>query len=229
MRWQLIVIVILVIFGGYLYISSLTGPVDPVGRLGLVKLANPDMYPGHPHSQVLAQYAKEKGSKTALVLHYAGDSNYRHYMEGDVMIIELAFVDKVNKASTDINWNDVMQTFLFGIPKDRWEYKADGKVFENYDDAMAYVNSLAKENGQQGSIPMVYHGTARAGNPIINQGCGFPLYVQICWYQYGRFAAYYYILKGMLQPYLSLPYRNFELQHSSELQYYYTHGMLNYE
>jgi hypothetical protein len=229
MRWQFIIIVILVLFGGYLYISSLTGPVDPVGRLGLIKLANPDMYPGHPHSQVLAQYAKERGSKSALVVHFAGDSNYRHYMEGDVMIIELAFVDKVNNAKTDINWNEVMQTFIFGIPKDRWQYKADGKVFDNYDDAMAYVNSLAEQNGQKGPIPMVYHGTARAGNPIINQGCGFQLYVQICLYQYGRFAAYYYILKGMLLPYLSLPYRNFELQHASELQYYYTHGMLNYE
>jgi hypothetical protein len=229
MRWQFIVIGILILFGGYLYISSLAGPVDPVGRLGFVKLANPDMYPGHPHSQVLAQYAKERGSKTALVVHYAGDSNYRHYMEGDVMIIELAFVDKKNKATTDIDWNDVMQTFLFGIPKDRWQYKADGLVFDNYDDAMAYVKNLSAQNGQKGPITMVYHGTARAGNPIINQGCGFPLYVQICWYQYGRFAAYYYVLKGMLLPYLSLPYRNFELQHASELQYYYTHGMLNYE
>ncbi|MDP3065757.1 MAG: hypothetical protein Q8N08_03380 [Methanobacteriaceae archaeon] len=229
MKWQLIIVLILVLFGGYLFLSSLMGPVDPIGRLGFVKLANPDMYPGHPHSQLLAQYAQQRGSKCALVVHFAGDSNYRHYKEDNVTIIELAFVDKVNKAKTDIDWNDVLQTFVFGIPKDRWQYKADGLVFDNYDDAMAYVNNLAAKNGQQGPIPMVYHGTARAGNPIINQGCGFPLYVQISWYQYGRVAAYYYILKGMIQPYFSLPYRNFELQHASELQYYYTNGMLDYE
>jgi len=229
LKWQLIVVVILALFGGYLFFSSLMGPVDPVGRLGFVKFANPDMYPGHPHSQLLAQYAQQRGSKCALVVHYAGDSNYRHYKEGNVTIIELAFVDKVNGAKTTIDWNDVLQTFIFGIPKDRWQYKADGKVFNNYDDAMAYVNQLAAENGQQGPMTMVYHGTARSGNPIINQGCGFPLYVQICWYQYGRFAAYYYILKGMIQPYLSNSYRNFELQHASELQYYYTHNMLNYQ
>ena len=35
-------------------------PFEPIGRLGFVKLANPDMYPGHPHSQLLAEYAKEK-------------------------------------------------------------------------------------------------------------------------------------------------------------------------
>ena len=36
---------------------------------------------------------KKRGSKCALVVHFAGDSNYRHYMEGDVMIIEMAFID----------------------------------------------------------------------------------------------------------------------------------------
>jgi hypothetical protein len=229
MRWQFIVIIVLLLFGGYLFISILIGPVEPVGRLGFVKFANPDMYPGHTHSQNLAQYAQQRGSKCALVVHYAGDSNYLHYKEGDVTIIELAFVDRVNRAKTDIDWNDVLQTFIYGIPKDRWQYKADGQIFENYDEAMAYVNKLAAKNGQRGPMPMVYHGTARAGNPLINQGCGFPLFVQITWYQYGRLAAYYYIIMGMIQPYLSLPSRYFELQHASELQYYYTHGLLNYE
>ena len=227
MRWQFIIIIVLLLFGGYLFISVLIGPVEPIGRLGFVKFSNPDMYPGHIHSQDLAQYAHQQGSKCALVVHYAGDSNYRHYKEGDVTIIELAFVDRVNRAKTDIDWNDVFKTFMYGIPKDRWQYKADGKIFENYDDAMAYVNKLAAENGQKGPMPMVYHGTVRAGNPIINQGCGFPLYVQIIWYQYGRLAAYYYIITGMIEPYLDLSSRFFELQHASELQYYYTHGFLN--
>lgn len=228
MKWQVIVIVLLVIFGAYLFISSLLGPIEPVGRLGLVKLANPDMYPGHPHSQLLAQYAEERGSKCALVVHYAGDSNYRHYKEGNVMIIELAFIDKKNKASTDIKWDDVIQTFIFGVPEDRWTYKADGREFKNLDQAMAYVNELAAENGQRGPIPTVWHGTARAGNPLINPGCGFPLYVQLTWKYYGRFAAYYYIIKGLITPFIDLPYRNYELQHSPELQYYYVHHMLDY-
>jgi hypothetical protein len=229
LKWQFIIVILLSIFGVFLFFSALLGPVDPVGRLGFVKFANPDMFPGHPHSEVLADYGKQRGSKCVLVVHYAGDSNYRHYTENNVTIIELAFVDKVNRAKTDIDWNDVLQTFIYGIPKDRWKYKADGKIFDDYDEAMAYVRKIARQKGQQGPIPMVYHGTARAGNPIVNQGCGFPLYVQICWYEYGRWAAYYYIIKGMIQPYLSLPYRTFEWTHASELQYYYTQGMLNYE
>ena len=76
---------------------------------------------------------------------------------------------------------------------------------------------------------MVWHGTARSGNPIFTQGCGLPLYFYITWQEYGALAAYYYTLKGMVTPYLSLPYRNYELQHASELQYYYTHGMLDYQ
>ena len=31
----------------------------------------------------------------------------------------------------------------------------------------------------------------------------------------------------MIFPYLNSPYRNFELEHSSELQYYYNNGLLN--
>jgi hypothetical protein len=228
MRWQIIVVAVLVIFGAFLYISTLTGPIEPIGRLGFVKLANPDIYPGHPHAQLLAKYAEERGSKCALVVHYAGDSNYRQFKEGNVTIIELAFIDKKG-ASTDINLTEVMQTFVFGIPSDRWTYRADGKEFKTMDEAMAYVNKVAAQNGQKGPIPMVWHGTARAGNPLINPGCGFPLYVQITWKYYGRLAAYYYIIKGMITPFISLPYRNFELQHASELQYYYTHDMLNYE
>ncbi len=87
---------------------------------------------------------------------------------------------------------------------------------------MAYVRKIAEQKGQQGPIPMVYHGTARAGNPLLIKAVDFHCTSRICWYEYGQWAAYYYIIKGMIQPYLSLPYRTFEWTHASELQYYYT-------
>ncbi len=226
LKWYVILLVILLLFGGYLYFSTATGSVDPVGRLGFVKLANPDMYPGHPHSELLSKYAQERGSKCALVVHFGGSSNYRHFNESNVTIIELAFID-TKGATTSIDWNEVVQIFLFGIPEDRWKFKADGKIFNNYEDAMEYVNNLAAQNGQQGPMPMVWHGTARGGDPKLNPGCGFPLYFYVTWKEYGRFAAYWYVIKGYIFPYISNPYKNYELQHASELQYYYTHNMLN--
>ncbi|MGD9626279.1 MAG: hypothetical protein AB7U40_01655 [Methanobacteriales archaeon] len=57
-------------------------------------MANPDMYPGHPHSRLLAEYARSHGSKCALIVHYGGSSNYRSYMEGDILILQLAYVEK---------------------------------------------------------------------------------------------------------------------------------------
>ncbi|MGZ7096235.1 MAG: hypothetical protein ACXVHU_07170, partial [Methanobacterium sp.] len=90
MRWGIIIVVILLLLGVYSYIVTLNGEIEPVGRLSFVKLANPDMYPGHPHSQLLAKYAEERNSKCALVVHFAGSSNYRSYQEGDVYIIEMA-------------------------------------------------------------------------------------------------------------------------------------------
>lgn len=230
MKWQVILLIVLAIFGGYLVISSMMGPYEPVGRLGFVKLANPDMYPGHPHSQLLAEYATEKGSKCALVVHFAGDSNYRHYKEGDVLIIEMAFIDtKGTGAEGPTDYMDSLKLALFGVPDGRYKFKADGLTFNNWNDANKYILKLAAQNGQNGPIPMVWHGTARSGNPIFSQGCGLPLYFYITWKEYGQFAAYYYVLKGMLTPYLNLPYRDYELQHASELQYYYTHDMLNYQ
>jgi hypothetical protein len=230
MKWQLIVVLILILIGSYLFFSTLIGPIEPMGRLGLVKLANPDMYPGHPHSKLLAEYARDKGSKSALVVHFAGDSNYQHYMEGDVMIIEMAFIDTQGTgAEGPTNYSDSLKIALFGVPDGRYKFKIDGKEFSNFDSAMKYVNQIAAQNGQKGPIPMVWHGTARQGNPIFNQGCGFPLYFYIVWKYYGPVAAYYYTIKGMLLPYLSLPYKNFELQHASELQYYYVHDLLNYQ
>jgi len=89
MRKIYIFLVIIVLLGGYISYSSANGPFEPLGRLAFVKLANPDMYPDHVHSKLLAQYAEERGSKCALVVHYGGSSNYRHYMEGDVLILQL--------------------------------------------------------------------------------------------------------------------------------------------
>lgn len=227
MKLQIAVIIILLI-GGYIYITAALGDIDPVGRLGFVKLSNPDMYPDHPHSEILAKYAEDRGSESVLVVHFAGSSNYRHYMDGDVLILQLGFIDQKG-ATTEIDWSEVITYGLFGIPEDRWKYKADGKVFDNLDDALNYLFEIAKEHGQEGPIPMFYHGTARGGSPIINQGCGFPLYYHIARTEYGMIPALYYVLKGMIYPYLNLPYRNYELQHAAELQYYYTHNMLNYE
>ena len=229
MKWQVILLAVLFIFGGYLVISTYMSPFEPIGRLGFVKLANPDMYPGHPHSQLLAEYAKERNSKCAVVVHFAGDSNYRHYMEGDVLIIEMAFIDtKGTGAAGPSNFTDSINLALNGPPDGRYKFKADGIEFDNWKDARKYILKLAAQNGQEGPMPMVWHGTSRAGNPVFSQGCGLPLYFYITWKEYGRFAAYYYVVTGMLTPYISLPYRNFELQHGSELQYYYTHGMLDY-
>ncbi len=231
MRWGIVIVVILLLLGGYIYIASLNGNIEPLGRLGFVKLANPDMYPGHPHSQLLANYAEERNSKCALVVHFAGSSNYRSYMEDDVFIIEMAFIDTQGTAQTynSVDWFDSIKVAIFGVPDGRYKYKSDGQIFNTYDEAMAHVNKLAKQHGQQGPIPMVWHGTARSGNPIFTQGCGYPLYFDIARREYGIIPAYYYTLKGMIFPYFSLPYRNFELQHASELQYYYTHGLINYE
>lgn len=229
MKWQVVLLVVLAIFGGYLVISTAVSPFEPIGRLGLVKLANPDMYPGHPHSQLLADYAKERNSKCALVVHFAGDSNYRHYKEGDVLIIEMAFIDtKGTGAAGPTNFTDSLNLALFGPPDGRYKFKADGMEFNSWSEARRYIMKLAAQNNQSGPIPMVWHGTSRAGNPIFSQGCGLPLYFYITWKEYGPVAAYYYVLTGMFTPYIKLPYRNYELQHASELQYYYTHHMLDY-
>ena len=67
----------------------------------------------------------------------------------------------------------------------------------------------------------------RTDNPILAPGCGFPLYFQILTKTYGIIPAYIYTITGMIFPYLDSPYRNFELLHSSELQYYYNNGFIN--
>ena len=97
MRWSLVAIAILVLIVGYSYITVSNGPIQPLGRLAFVKLANPDFFPGHPHSQLLEKYAEERGSKCALVVHMYGGSNYRSYQEGNVYIIEVAYIDTKEK------------------------------------------------------------------------------------------------------------------------------------
>jgi hypothetical protein len=229
-RWSLVVVAILVLIVGYSYVTVSSSPIDPLGRVAFVKIANPDFYPGNPHSELLAQYAEEKGSKTALVLHMYGGSNYRSYQEGDVYIIEVAFIDTQGEGSIgldNINYLDSLKVALFGVPDGRYKYMSDGKVYNTYDEMMAHVNELAQEHGQEGPIPMAYHGNARVGNPIMEPGDGFPLYFQILTKEYGSIPAYVYMIEGMIYPYFKNPYRNFELQHASELQAYYNSGLLN--
>jgi hypothetical protein len=230
MKWLSVILAIVILIGAYSYITVSNSQIEPLGRLAFVKVANPDFYPGHPHSELLEQYAQEKNSKTALVLHMYGGSNYRSYQEGDVYLIEVAYIDTkgIGSASlSQIDFLDSLKVALFGVPDGRYKYMSDGKVYDTYDEMMNHVNKLTKEHGQKGPIPMVYHGNARVGNPILEPGDGFPLYFQILNKEYGIIPAYVYTLTGMISPYFDNPYRNFELQHASELQYYYNQGLLN--
>ncbi len=230
MRWILVIIAIIALLVGYSYITTVNGPIQPLGRDGFVKFLNPDMYPGHPHSQLLAKYADQRGSKTALVVHFGGSSNYRSYQEGDVYIIELAFIDTQGTgAAGPTNYLDSLKVALFGIPDGRYKFKSDGMVFNTYDEAMNHVYTLAKVHGQTGPIPMVWHGTARSGNPILVQGCGFPLFFDILVRTYGIIPAYVYTVYGMIFPYFNNPTWFYEIQHSTELQDLYTNGDLNYD
>ena len=230
MRLSSIALVLLVIIVVYSYITVSNGPIEPLGRATFVKLENPDMYPGHPHSQLLAQYAEERGSKCILIVHTYGGSNYRSYQEGNVFIIEVAFIDTkgIGSASlSQVNFLDSLKVALFGVPDGRYKYMSDGVVYNNYDEMMAHVNELAQEHGQQGPLPMVWHGTVRTDNPILVQGCGYPLYFQILTKTYGIIPAYVYMIYGMIFPYFNDPYRYFELGHASQLQYDYNHGLLD--
>jgi hypothetical protein len=226
MKWKIVVILLVIIVAGYAYVSSLNGPYTPMGRLSFVKILNPDMAPGNPHSKLVAQYAQDRGSNTALVVHLAGHkSGYPCYYEGNVFIEELGLIDN-GGYSTNIKWGDVIQGFLFGIPDSRYQYVSDGIIFDNLTDALNYLDQRAAENGQVGPRLLFWHGTVRNDNPIINQGCGLPLYYKICDHYYGRLGAYYYTFTGMIFPYLNSPYRNFEIMNAPELQYDYNHGLL---
>lgn len=230
MRWILVIIAILALLVGYSYMTTANGPIEPLGRDAFVKFLNPDFYPGHPHSKLLAKYADDRGSKTALVVHYGGSSNYRSYQEGDVFIIEMAFIDTQGTgAAGPTNYLDSLKVAIFGVPDGRYKFKSDGKVYQTYDEAMNHVYTLAAEHGQKGPIPMVWHGSARSGNPILVQGCGFPLYFDILEKTYGVIPAYVYTIYGMIFPYFNNPTSFYEIQHASELQNLYTQGDLNYD
>ena len=230
MRWLLIIITIIALLVGYSYITTANGPIEPLGRVAFVKFLNPDFYPGHTHSKLLAEYAEDRDSKTALVVHYGGSSNYRSYQEGDVYIIEMAFIDTQGTgAAGATDYLDSLKVAIFGVPDGRYKYKSDGKVFNTYEDAMDHVYTLAEEHGQEGPIPMVWHGSARSGNPILVQGCGFPLYFDIMKRTYGTIPAYLFTLSGMIFPYFNNPNSFYEIQHATELQTLYTEGDLNYD
>lgn len=229
-----IILALILIFGAYLWGMTQISLVEPVGRLTITKIGNPDMFPDHGNAEVLGDYAAKTGSKCVLVVHYGGDSNYRQFVQesplsssGEVKIIELAFVDP-STYKTYVDWGEVFYTFMFGIPEDRYTYRADGISFQTLDEALAYVDQEAKNYGQEGPIPMFYHGTVRQGGPYLNPGCGFPLYTQISWKQYGRFGAYYYVAKGLIWPYLSNRYYPYEISHLSDLQKLYNEGNLDY-
>lgn len=224
----------------YSYITVFNGPIDPLGRLSFVKIENPDMYPDHPHSVLLAEYAEDRGSKCALVVHFAGSSNYRSYPQKlndtnsnqSVYIIEAGYIDTqgVGSASlSQINKSDSLKLAVFGVPNNRYKYVSDGKIYNSYDELMAHVYTLAKEHGQKGPIPMVWHGSVRSDNPNINPGCGLPLYFQILTNTYGRIPAYVYVVYGLIFPYIHNPYRNFELSNASNLQKLYNEGELNFD
>ncbi|MDR1721774.1 MAG: hypothetical protein LBR24_01845 [Methanobrevibacter sp.] len=231
-----IVIALVLLFGLALWTITQFSLIEPVGRLTVTKIGNPDMYPGHANAEVLSGYAAKTGSKCILVVHYGGDSNYRNFNEDDdpilapngVSVLELAFVDP-STYKTYVDWGEVLTTFIFGIPENRYRYKADGYYFNTLDEALDYIDRLAKDRGQVGPIPMFYHGTVRAGNPYFNPGCGFPLYTQIAWKEYGRLGAYYYVLKGLLWPYVSSKYYPYQISHLSDLQKLYNQNKLNYQ
>jgi hypothetical protein len=238
--WAFVAIGIIAVILGYSYVTVSNGPIEPLGRLAFVKIANPDMYPGHPHAQLLGDYAAERGSQCALVLHFAGSSNYRSfpesvnettsYQNGSVYIIEVSFIDTQgggSKSLSQINIWDSLTVALFGIPDDRYKYMSDGTIYNNYTSMMAHVTQLEQAHGQTGPLPMVWHGTVRTDSPIIDPGCGFPLYFQIMTKTYGIIPAYVYTAYGLLFPYINSPYWKFELSHASELQTLYNEGALN--
>ncbi len=229
-RLSFVALVILAIVLGYSYITVSNGPIEPLGRLSFVKVMNPDMYPGHPHSKLIAQYAQDHNSKTALIVHMAGGANYRSYPEGDTYIISVAFIDTKGIGSVDLNQINLLDSFkiaLFGVPDGRYKYMSDGVIYDSYDEMMNHVQDLAQQHGQKGPIPMFWHGTVRNGSPVLTQGCGFPLYFQILTKNYGIIPAYIYVLSGMIFPYLNYDNRDSELNNASKLQDDYNKGLLN--
>ncbi|MGA2675636.1 MAG: hypothetical protein ACLQG5_08095 [Methanobacterium sp.] len=234
MKYKIIAsIIILIILGStYVILSTSNGDIEPLGRLSFVKISNPDMYTGSPHSNLLAQYAEERGSNTALVVHLAGHTNgYPCYQNGNVFIEELGFQDSESNYAENNSYTwlieSSLQMLIFGVPDGRFRYVSDGMVFNNISSAMNYLNERAQAHGQVGKVVMVWHGTVRGGNPNFNLGCGAPLYFNICWYEYGRLAAYYYMVTGILFIYFNSPYTWYELTNAQQLQNAYNSGQLD--
>lgn len=235
MKFEIALIIILFVVG-WIYVTSSTadGQIQPLGRLSFVKVSNPDMYTGSPHSKLLAQYALDRGSNVALVVHLAGHtSGYPCYTEdnGTVLIEELGFQDSETdyRENNSYPWliKSSIQMLVFGVPDGRFRYVSDGIVFNNLSSAMNYLNQKAEAFGQKGPVVMVFHGTVRNINPNLDLGCGAPLYFQICWYEYGRLAAYYYLISGILFPYFNSPYNWYELLNAQQLQDEYNSGQLD--
>jgi len=244
MRKGLIIVVaifaVIAIIILYSYIEVSSGPIHPLGRLAFVKIENPDMYPGHPHSQLLAEYAEERGSQCAFVVHFAGSSNYRSYYQNisdngtnqSVYIIEAAYIDTEGNGSvnlSEINKSDSLNLALHGIPDGRYKYLSDGVVYNSYDDLMAHVYTLAQQHGQKGAIPMVWHGTVKGDDPNLNPGCGFPLYFEILTKTYGIIPAYVWTIYGLIFPYLHDSFKNYELSNYKTLEQLYNQGELNFD
>lgn len=237
MKGKIIAIVFaLLLILGFVYVSSATsnGEYDFLGRLAFVKISNPDIYTGSPHDELAVKYAKERGSNTILILHFAGHTNgesYPNYLDGDVLVEELGFQDNATdyKLNNSLSWaiQSSLPIFLFGVQDGRYRYVSNGHVFYNLNDALDYLDEVAAQHGQKGKTVVVYHGTARGGSPIYMLGDGLPLYFQMVWHKYGRLAAYYYLLKGMLFPYYSSPYTFYELTNSQRLQDLYNNGGLD--
>lgn len=238
--WAFVAIGIIAVIIGYSYVTVSNGPIQPLGRLSFVKIANPDMFPGHPHANLLGDYALERGSNCALVLHFAGSSNYRSFSEtlndttshqqGNVYIIEVAYIDTQGGGSKSMSQIDLLDSFkvaLYGVPDGRYKYMSDGTIYNTYDDMMAHVKQLEQQHGQVGPLPTVFHGTVRTDNPLLDPGCGFPLYFQILTKTYGIVPAYVYTAYGLLSIFTYSPYWQFELTHATELQTLYNEGALN--
>lgn len=227
-----VVLVIILFLGLAVYAMSLSSEFQPLGRLAFVKITNPDMYSGSVHSQLAAQYAQERGSNTVLVCHLAGHTTgYPNYDEGNVLIEELGYQDSLTnyRENNKLDWliQSTFQYLIFGVPDGRFRYVSDGIVFNNLTDALNYLDQKAAAHGQVGKTILLFHGTARGGPPEIMVGCGAPLYFQILDREYGRLAAYYFLMTGMAFPYYNSPYALFELQNAQQLQNAYNSGQLD--
>lgn len=237
MKWIVIIIFFAsLIVLGFVYVSNATSNSEYqfLGRLGFVKISNPDIYSESPHSKLAVQYTKERASNTVLLLHFAGHTSgqsYPNYLEGDVLVLELGFQDRATdyKLNNSLDWviHSTIPLLLFGVPGDRYRYVSNGHVFYNLDDALNYLDEVADQHGREGKTVVVWHGTARGGNPNIMPGDGLPLYFQMVWHEHGRLAAYYYLISGLLFPYFNNPYASYELFNAEKMQDLYNNDGLD--